>query len=166
MSSAHFKFVYQGDGKSPRRAAAILSDPSCRTWLEEYWTGTTPPRTIVLDRQCALLMIGTTAELDAALSRANRAGIEQIKTSDDGWPAIWYVRVATGPMTTKTMISIAGFKDYWGLDGSPNVAYPSRPERDWYRITDHTVGSVSFEVLRQQWVPDTAGVDNWLRTYI
>ena len=64
------------------------------------------------------------------------------------------------------MISIAGFKDYWGLDGSPDVAYPSRPERDWYRITDHTVGSVSFEVLRQQWVPDTAGVDNWLRTYI
>ena len=115
MSSAHFKFVYQGDGKWPQRAADILSSPNTKAWLEDYWAPQRPPRTIVLDPQSALLMIGTTDELDQALTSANRAGIETIKTNDGGGPAVWYVRVATGPKTTKTMISIAGYSDYWGL---------------------------------------------------
>ena len=166
MSSAHFKFVYQGDGKSPRRAAEILRDPSCRTWLEDYWAPQRPPQYIRLDAQSALLMIGTTFELDAALTQANRAGIEYIQAGDGGWLAVWYVRVATGPKTTKTMISIAGFGDYWGINKSMDIAYAGRPERDWYRITDQSVNLVSFEVLRQQWLPGVAGVDNWLRTWI
>jgi hypothetical protein len=76
------------------------------------------------------------------------------------------VRVATGPATTKTMISIAGFSSYWGINKPMDIAYAWRTERDWYRITDRNVDLVSFEVLRQQWLPGVAGVDNWLRTWI
>ena len=125
-----------------------------------------PPPTIVLDPQCALLMIGTTDELDTALSQAYQAGIEYIQARDGGWLAVWYVRVATGAMTTKTMISIAGLNDYWGLAGSANVAYQNRTETDWYRITDQNTTRLSFQLLRQSYVPDTKGVDNWLRTWI
>jgi hypothetical protein len=90
-------------------------------------------------------MIGTTSELDEALRSARRKGIGQIITSDGGWPAIWYVRVAIDPETTKTMISIAGLNDYWDRTGDPLDTCAG-----WYHLADRGVGRVSIQELRDQ----------------
>ena len=64
------------------------------------------------------------------------------------------------------MISIAGFKDYWGRTSSVDEPMRAAPEADWYHLTDHPVGLVSFQVLLDEWLPGIAVVENWLRTWI
>jgi hypothetical protein len=144
MSSARFAFV-QGGGLSPEEAAELLSDPSCRPRLEDGWAPKRPPKSIIVEREHALVMIGTTTELSEALTSARRKGIQHIVTSDGGSPAIWYASVATDPETVTTMIIIAGADDFWGRD-------PLDPAEGWYRLADRQVGVVSIQELRDDWL--------------
>jgi hypothetical protein len=114
MSGTNFWFDRNGDCKDPAQAIAWLQDARSRTYLSDYYTGFAIPQSIDLQNQ-ALLMMGTTGHLQAALLRDynNGNGIRAVQTAGAGSMKIWYVRRRAGT-ETKSVVIIASEPLYWG----------------------------------------------------
>ena len=114
MPHTNFYFDRAGDCKHPGQAIAWLQDTRSRTYLTDYYAGTGAaiPRSIDLQNQ-ALLMMGTTSELQTALAQDLNNGLGAVETAGAGSMKIWYVRRKAG-WDTKTVVIIASWPAYWG----------------------------------------------------
>jgi hypothetical protein len=102
--------------KDPGTAIAILSENlGCHlvrySFLDMY-RGQRPPRAATLYGADAIVMMGTTAELQNALRWTVQYGLTAIDIPND-YLAIWYVRRSTMDKT-KTVVSVAPLQRYWG----------------------------------------------------
>jgi hypothetical protein len=127
MTEANFWFDKIGDCKDPKKAVKYLEkDADKEHTLSEAAqvaglpiTGESPNRTISLGK-LALLMMGITDDLRAALRKDYqwKTGIQTVVTPNS--MRLWYVRRRAGTVT-KTVAIIASWSDYWGSTMPPAV---------------------------------------------
>jgi hypothetical protein len=151
--TAAFFWDRSGECKNPLTAIDALGGSRAKPNLSSFWTGSS---NLDLPANNAILMSGTTDDLQQALGRDIGAGLEAINVQQ--LMAIWYVRRTAG-LSTKTVVSIASVQGYWNLQG--NV--PEQSGYRWYRLyTGWTMnGGVSLDTLRNDILPDAKGVKAW-----
>jgi len=152
--TAAFFWDRSGECKDPLKAIDALRSPRAKPNLSSFWTGSS---NLELPANDAVLMSGTTDDLQEALGRDIGAGLEAIAVQQ--LMAIWYVRRTAG-LSTKTVVSIASVQGYWNLQG--NV--PEQTGFRWYRLFTGWVmnGGVSLDTFQKDILPDAKGVKAWL----
>lgn len=140
------------DCKDPGQAIAWLQDTRSRTYLSDYWAGFAIPSNIDLQGQ-ALLMMGTTGELQTALRQDIANGISGLVLRRANSTAIWFVRRRAG-RDTKTVVIIACAYDYWG------GAYTD-PGNGWRALQAGFLNGVLVQDLADRIVPSAKGVSAW-----
>ena len=132
MARTDFYYDAYGEAKHPPRAIAILrgeqGDVGQRNSLVGLWNGQPHPRQAQLAAYQAILMMGTTGDLQQALDDAIAQGLVGIETPGDQ-VAIWYLRRKAGSFT-KSVVSIAPLGGYWGLEAND----PSQVPGGWVSL--------------------------------
>jgi hypothetical protein len=150
-------FDTNGSAQDPAAAIQILSQSVAgyvvRHAFTDMWAGMQLPRRASLEGTQAILMMGTTAELQADLLAAYNQGVQDIDVVPDVL-CIYFVRRTAG-LETKTVVSIAPL-DYWGL---PN--YADDINQTWYRLWDGTSQNVGLQSLANTVLPRGKGVKAW-----
>jgi hypothetical protein len=166
----NFYFDAHGSCKDPGQAIAYLqADQYSPTYLSQFYPNLVPGGTIQLGNS-ALLMMGITDELQAALRRdyKNGQGIVALQTA--GWMRIWYVRrrVWSMPPETKTVVIIASWTDYWGHQSvdleTVEPYFEKRGDRNnWFRLWPAIPSgySMSLGTLAEQVLPTVSSVPPW-----
>jgi hypothetical protein len=148
---AEFYLDVDGRGQDPANAIEILQSEYSATSLTGLWDGEAFWR---LPGTTALLMMGTTSELQEALEAAYTAGLKYITSGSD--MVIWYVRRKAG-WEKKTVACIASLSQYWGLAQND----PNQVPGQWYPLLENHISSgVGLDTL-----PDVVergrGVETW-----
>jgi hypothetical protein len=112
-----------------------------------------PPSVARLDGSQAIVMMGTTAELQADLLYADGQGVQAIELVGDVL-CLYYVRRKAG-FETKSVVSIAPL-DYWGM---PN--YANDINQTWYQLWDGITQSTTLQFLANTILPSGKGVNAW-----
>jgi hypothetical protein len=158
----------QGQGKTPKGAKALMGDTRARGCLADYWPGGLEggrfPYSIAIPANQAILMSGTTAELQEALAADISKGINSIGVEND--LACWYFRWSNFWKTeTYTLVSIACKQGYWGID---HFGGPSRTGYYWYDLYQGKIPYKYGNVIDLQdfsqgpeWLPAAKGVKAW-----
>lgn len=156
MASPNFHFdpPQTKDCKDPAQAIAWLQQ-SANVSVSACYAGVRIPQRINLG-STALLMMGTTAELQKVLRQDDANGIFQLETTGPGSMRIWYVRRKAGQWETKTVVLIASWPDYWGS----RYDYPDR-QRGWYDLWRGYFDIMSLRSLADDVLPKAKGVDAW-----
>jgi hypothetical protein len=83
--SVRYRFVYQHRCKQPHEAIAALNDSWAATSFIQFWTTSkrAVPQDVVLETGGAMLMSGTTPELQADLTIAYSQGVRTIGPTTD-----------------------------------------------------------------------------------
>jgi hypothetical protein len=175
--AAKFFWDIQGQGKTPKGAKALMGDTRARGCLADYWPGGLEggrfPTSIQIPANQAILMSGTTAELQEALAADISKGINSIGVENNfacgyfRWSNFWKTE-------TYTLVSIACKQGYWGID---HYAGPSRTGYYWYDlyqgkdVVDGAVvprpykylNGIALQDLSQdpEWLPAAKGVKAW-----
>jgi hypothetical protein len=159
---AEFHFDHEQDCKNPGQAIAWLQHPLAKRSLVSFYGGAAIPQippSIALG-STALLMMGTTSEIQGALRQDYNDGIQSLQTAGAGSMKIWYVRRRAG-METKTVVIIASWPDYWG---SRNDYYydAARYPKGWYDLYQNSYqNAISLQTLADQILPAGQGVSSW-----
>src|ERR1700738_497678 len=111
------------------------------------------PRRTSVEAPKAILMMGTTAELQADLLTAYNQGAQDIDVVPDVL-CIYFVRRKAG-LETKTVVSIAPL-DYWRLP-----SYVEHINQTWYRLWDGTIQNIDLRSLANTVLPRGKGVNSW-----
>jgi hypothetical protein len=155
--SVDIYFDTDGSAQDPANAIQILSQalPNylVRHTFTDMWRGMQLPGVARLEGTQAILMMGTTAELQADLLAADNQGVQGIDVVPDVL-CIYFVRRKAG-LETKTVVSIAPL-DYWRL---PN--YVENINQTWYRLWDGTTQSASLQYLANTILPRGKGINAW-----
>jgi hypothetical protein len=119
------------------------------------------PRTAYLNGAEAILMQGTTSELQANLLYAETLGIQAISVPNDLLGIYYIRRKAGGPGPfgeTKTIVSIAPMGRYW-----KKGQYVNDFDQTWYRLSDDYIrgGGISLDSLANQVLPLAQAVAAW-----
>jgi hypothetical protein len=162
--AAKFFWDMQGKGKTPDGAKALMGDTRARGYLSDYWAGGRIPNSIQIPSDQAILMSGTTAELQQALATDISKGINAIGVESS--LACWYFRWSNFWKTeTYTLVSIASKEGYWGFG---SLAGPNRTGYYWYDLYQGTSpykygNVVALQDLSQDplWLPTVKGVKAW-----
>jgi len=109
------------------------------------------PANIGLVGKVAILMQGTTSELQADLQLAIDRGYINITVPNNDRLVIYYLRRKAGVLETKTVLSIAPAAGYWSLDLNQTIP-PQLPRGDikksWHLMYSAAVSSVTLTNLR------------------
>jgi hypothetical protein len=155
--SVDIYFDTDRSAQDPANAIQILSQavPNylVRHTFTDMWRGMQVPPVVTLNRPEAILMMGTTAELQADLLAAYNYGVQRIDVIGDVL-CIYFVRRKAG-WETKTVVSIAPLA-YWGL---PN--YAADINQTWYQLWDGVIQTVGLDVLANTILPRGHGVNAW-----
>src|SRR3954471_19579726 len=151
--TAAFFWDRSGECKDPLTAIDALGGSRAKPYLSQFWTGS---RNLQLPSDNAILMSGTTDDLQEELGRDIGTGLEAIAVQQ--LMAIWYVRRSAG-LSTKTVVSIASVQGYWKLQGNA----PDQTGYRWYRLYTGWVmnGGIGLDTLRNDILPDAKGVKAW-----
>jgi len=147
-----------GAAQDPGAAIGILSEAAqgnlVRHSFIHMWTGVAMPRSASLNGADAILMQGTTSELQQDLRWAVQYGMAAIDIPND-YLAIWYVRRQAGTFT-KTVVSVAPMQRYWGNQGNPY-------NRNWRNLYPNQVynGGISLSTLADNILPAAQGQAAW-----
>jgi hypothetical protein len=159
---------YDTDGSAwePTTAVAILSETNTHNYLVRHsfidmWNGQNPPAYPALQGTQAIVMMGTTEELQQDLADAMIAGVQAIQIPGD-MLAIYYVRRLRGgygPLVrqnTETVVVIAPAVGYWSL---PPMQVPAGRIGDWEVMYPYYVydGGISLQVLKDEIIPVADG---------
>jgi hypothetical protein len=127
-----------------------------RPSLIGLWNGQPHPRQVQLAAYQAILMMGTTTELQQDLGWAVQYGISSIDIPNDQL-AIYYVRRPTNDKT-KTIVSIAPLQRYWG-------SYQNAYNLGWRNLYPSQVfnGGISLNTLADPILPTAQGQAGWVR---
>ena len=122
--------------------------------LIHMWNGVAMPRSASLNGADAILMQGTTAELQQDLRWAVQYGMAAIDIPND-YLAIWYVRRRSGSFT-KTVVSVAPLQRYWGNQATPH-------NLNWRNLYPNQVysGGISLSTLADNILPTVQGQAAW-----
>jgi hypothetical protein len=140
--------------KDPGTAIAILSESHpgylVRHGFVDMYRGQRLPRAATLNGADAIVMMGTTAELQNDLRWAVQYGLAAIEIPND-YLAVWYVRRSTTDKT-KTVVSIAPLQRYWGNSADPY-------NRNWRNLYANQVfnGGISLQTLADHILPTAQG---------
>ena len=160
------------EAKDPTSAIKLLGGQKARNCLADYYTslGQQIPQGIQLPSGNAILMSGTTDDLQKALGSDLGRGLKYILVED--LMAIWYVRRGVpGSITnlelksTETVVSIASVQGYWNL----RMNDPDRVSGySWYRLySGHCYrGGISLDALANQLLPLAKNVGSWALTSV
>jgi hypothetical protein len=141
------------EAKDPVSAIKLLNSQRAKGCLADYFVnyGQEVPAWIELPSNNAILMSGTTDQLQKALRSDIDRGLQHIMVED--LMAIWYVRRGVpGSFTdlelssTETVVSIASVQGYWNL----RMNDPDRVSGySWYRLySGHCYkGGISLDAL-------------------
>ena len=154
--SSHFGWDYNGTGKSPQGALTLLYASNSRRFLSDYWAGHQMPANIVIPQDNAILMSGTTTDIQDALRRDIASGIQSIEVINT--MACWYFRQGSG-WETHTVVSIASVEGYWQLAQNN----PGQSGHQWRALHTGFVrnGAVRLDDLVNYWLPTAKGVSAW-----
>ena len=159
---------YDTDGSAwnPATAVEILSERNTHNYLVRHsfvdmWRGQNPPAYPDLQGRQAVVMMGTTEELQQDLADAINAGVQAINIPGD-MLAIYYVRRLRGGFgsvirqNTETVVVIAPAAGYWSL---PPNQQPAAQIGDWANMYPYYVynGGISLQVLKDQIIPVADG---------
>jgi hypothetical protein len=153
-------FCYDSNGSAKHPASAIQRlkhrQGNSAGSLAGLWDGQ-PPNWPNLDRAHAILMMGTTSELQSALQHAENQGIQGIWVENDEM-AIWYVRRKAG-FSTKTVVSIAPLQRYWRLAANNPAQVPGQ----WFPLWDQQIynDGISLADLRNKVLIGAQGITAW-----
>jgi hypothetical protein len=153
MPSVNFHFDRRGDCKNPGQAIAWLQDTRARGSLSDFWAGFAIPNRIDLQDQ-ALLMMGTTANLQRVLLQDYANGVVSLETAGAGSMGIRYVRRRAG-LETKTVVIIASDSAYWAPGGH------FFGTNEWRDLWPGYNQAISIETLANHVVPRAKGVNAW-----
>jgi hypothetical protein len=155
--SVDIYFDTDGSAQDPVTAIQILSQSVAgyvvRHAFTDMWAGMQLPRRASLEGTQAILMMGTTAELQADLLAAYNQGVQDIDVVPDVL-CIYFVRRKAG-LETKTVVSIAPL-DYWRLP-----SYVEHINQTWYRLWDGTIQNIDLRSLANTVLPRGKGVNSW-----
>jgi hypothetical protein len=152
----HFDQSPTKDCKNPGQAIAWLQQSAYGS-LSACYTGR-PPSGITLE-STALLMMGTTDDLQKVLRQDYNDGIQALWTTGMGSMKIWYVRRRAGK-ETKTVVIIASWPDYW--DSRNDYYYSAQNKKGWYDLYQNSyIEAISLQILANQILPNAKGVDAW-----
>ena len=154
--SSHFAWDYNGAGRTPQGAVGMLYDARARACLSDWWAGHQIPANIVLPANNAIIISGTTSDLQQALATDIGKGIVSISVPN--LMACWYFRRSAG-WETHTVASIASVQGYWGFDQNN----PSSSGYYWYQLHSGYInnGGISLQDLSQNLLPAVKGVKGW-----
>jgi hypothetical protein len=158
MSGTNFYFDHKGNCKDPGQAIALLQSPESNTMLSSYWPGVRTPRQVILLQNTALLMMGITEYLQAALLRDynNGDGIMHLETAGEGTMKIWYVR-RRASLETKSVVIIASFPLYWA---GQHTNYGGK--LGWQDMYPNSyINAMSLNSLANVVLPTGSGVTAW-----
>jgi hypothetical protein len=162
MPHADYHFDDVQDCKNPGQAIAYLQNPMARTTLANFYGRAAIPQ--IPDRialgSTALLMMGTTDDLQKALRQDYQDGIKSLETTGAGSMTIWYVRRRAG-RETKTVVIIASWPDYWGSRKDYYYDAQNNP-KGWYNLHPNSyINAISLQTLADHILPAAKGVDAW-----
>lgn len=152
-----------GSCKDPRAAIAILAEVQrgylVRHSFIQMWQGVALPPAASLDGASAILMMGTTTDLQNDLRWAVYYQMTAVNIPND-YLVIYYVRRPTTDRT-KTVISIAPLQRYWGTHANAynlgwRVLYPTGGGQQYN-------AGVSLNTLADQILPTVQGQTGWVR---
>jgi hypothetical protein len=148
-----------GAARPPAGATHFLTGDLATNDLTGIWDGEYIWRLGPTD---ALLMNGTTDELQASLDAAKSQGIKHILIPGDDM-VFWYFRrrvYTKAKPISKTVASLASLSQYWGLDVNDprQLLYPGG---GWYTLWDATASSIDVWDLAYNVLERARGVDPW-----
>lgn len=150
-------FDTNGSAQDPANAIQILSQAIqgyvVRHSFTDMWAGMQPPSVARLEGTQAIVIMGTTAELQADLLAAANQGVQAIEVFGTIL-CIYYVRRKAG-LETKSVVSIAPL-EYWGLQN-----YANDIGQTWYKLWDGTTQSINLQYLANTILPLGKGVNAW-----
>jgi hypothetical protein len=162
MKSMSVDVYYDADGscKDPRTAIEILAEDRpgylVRHGFIHMWNGVALPPAASLNGAEAILIMGTTAELQQDLRWAVQYGMTAVNIPNDQL-AIYYVRRPTKDKTM-TVVSIAPLQRYWGnYTNAYNLGW-----RDLYPSQIFN-GGISLDTLVVHILPTVQGQTGWVR---
>lgn len=151
--STGFYYDRNGSCKLVANAIAMFDQPGANESLSIYYTKfqMDVPSKILLEPNMALLMMGTTGDLQETLMSDEANGIGAIEVQERQM-AIWCIRRAAG-FATKTLVSIAPLGGYWGL--TQNI-----PQFGWNRLHTGYIPAIALGPLLQL-LPDARNFAKW-----
>jgi hypothetical protein len=166
-NGTHYTNFYldaNGSCKNPGQAIAWLqSDQDSPGYLTNLFLGVPPGGTIHLGNQ-ALLMMGITEELQAALRLDYANGIHAVETAGGGSMRVYYVRrrVWSMPPETKSVVIIASWPTYWQQNGNYFCRnWPPRAGDGWYNLWDANYNNMPLDGLADRVLLAASGVTAW-----
>jgi hypothetical protein len=151
----NFYFDGLGSCKDPGQAIAYLqADQYSPPYLSQLYPPNQVPQGTIHLGTSALLMMGTTGELQTALRQDYLNGIRAVETAGIASMRIMYVRRRAG-LETKTVVIIASWTDYWGQN------YNWFGGNNWYDLHQGYYNAQSLQALADQLLPTASGGQAW-----
>jgi hypothetical protein len=153
---AEFYIDRNGSTKGPGAAIEILRGDYSTIDLTGLWDGSN--NQLRLSGTDALLMMGTTAELQQALYAAKSQDVISVAIPGED-KVIWYVRRRAG-LETKTVASLASLSQYWALVQDDPRLVPG----GWYQLYEGlelTGYALDLGILADWMLPRARGVTAW-----
>jgi hypothetical protein len=161
--SASFYWDNSGAAKRVADAVPLVTGQQSSGSLIGLWQGRAHPRWPNLIGVNALLMNGSTGDLQKALLAAKQAHLEGLWSTADAL-LFWFVRRKPGTFAdTKTVLSIAPMRGYWGIIHNN----PAQVEGAglWVPMSDPGTydNGVSIDTIVNMVLPAGEGRDAWIK---